>query len=47
MRILQRMGFLVLYFVTFACFAQLPDARSMNGIRFITCLLYTSDAADE
>jgi len=36
MRILQRMSFLVLYFVTFACFAQLPDARSMNGIRFIT-----------
>jgi hypothetical protein len=26
----------VLYFATFACFAQLPDARSVNGIRFIT-----------
>lgn len=36
MRIHCRIIFLVLYFASFACFAQLPDARSMNGIRFIT-----------
>ena len=36
MRIQCRIIFLVLYFASFACLAQLPDARSMNGIRFIT-----------
>ena len=36
MRIHCRIIFLVLYFASFACLAQLPDARSMNGIRFIT-----------
>ena len=36
MRIHCRIIFLVLYFASFACFAQLPDARSVNGIRFIT-----------
>ncbi|MCE7527977.1 carboxypeptidase regulatory-like domain-containing protein [Polynucleobacter sp. IMCC 30228] len=36
MRIHHRIIFLVLYFATFACLAQLPDARTINGIRFIT-----------
>ena len=36
MRIHHRIIFLVLYFAAFACLAQLPDARTINGIRFIT-----------
>ncbi|CAN1495527.1 hypothetical protein MCEZE4_00337 [Burkholderiaceae bacterium] len=36
MRMHLKIIFLLLYFATFACLAQLPDTRTINGIRFIT-----------